>query len=111
QGGRESNRVALIFSDITARKLAEEALRSHANHLMESNRRKSEFLATLAHELRNPLAPLKNSVQLLKLTDHSPETIEQVRDMMERQPNQMVRLVNELLGIARIDSGQSVLKI
>lgn len=111
QGGRESNRVALIFSDITARKLAEEALRNHANHLMESNRRKSEFLATLAHELRNPLAPLKNGVQLLKLTDHSPETIAQVRDMMERQLNQMVRLVDDLLDIARINSGKIELKI
>lgn len=110
QGGRESNRVSLIFSDITARKLAEEALRNHANHLMESNRRKSEFLATLAHELRNPLAPLKNGVQLLKLSDDNPQTIAQVRNMMERQLNQMVRLVDDLLDIARINSGKIELK-
>ena len=110
QGGRESNRVSLIFSDITARKLAEEALRNHANHLMESNRRKSEFLATLAHELRNPLAPLKNGVQLLKLSNDQPETITKVRSMMERQLNQMVRLVDDLLDIARINSGKIELK-
>lgn len=110
QGGRESNRVSLIFSDITARKLAEEALRNHANHLMESNRRKSEFLATLAHELRNPLAPLKNGVQLLKLSNDQPETITRVRSMMERQLNQMVRLVDDLLDIARINSGKIELK-
>lgn len=110
QGGRESNRVSLIFSDITARKLAEEALRNHANHLMESNRRKSEFLATLAHELRNPLAPLKNGVQLLKLSEDNPQTISQVRNMMERQLNQMVRLVDDLLDIARINSGKIELK-
>lgn len=110
QGGPESHRVSLIFSDITARKFAEEALRNHANSLMESNRRKSEFLATLAHELRNPLAPLKNGVQLLHLNSHNPEAVVQVRSMMERQLNQMVRLVDDLLDIARINSGKIELK-
>lgn len=83
-----------ILRDMTDRKLAEQALQ-------RADIRKDEFLATLAHELRNPLAPLRNGLRLLKLTS-DPDTAEQARSMMERQLGQMVRLVDDLLDISRI---------
>jgi PAS domain S-box-containing protein len=70
--------------------------------LKESDRRKDEFLATLAHELRNPLAPLANAAQLLGLAGHQPAVVEQARATMERQLAQMVRLIDDLLDISRI---------
>jgi PAS domain S-box-containing protein len=69
--------------------------------LRESDRRKDEFLATLAHELRNPMAPIRNGLQLLRI-GASPEIQQQAREMMERQLGQMVRLVDDLLDISRI---------
>ena len=83
-----------ILRDMTDRKRAEEGLQ-------QADKRKDEFLATLAHELRNPLAPIRNGLQLLKLTT-APATWEQAREMMERQLAQMVRLVDDLLDISRI---------
>jgi PAS domain S-box-containing protein len=83
-----------ILRDMTDRKRAEEALR-------QADKRKDEFLATLAHELRNPLAPIRNGLQLLKLTT-DPPTWHQAREMMERQLAQMVRIVDDLLDISRI---------
>ena len=84
-----------ILVDITDRKRAEDALR-------EADRRKDEFLAILAHELRNPLAALRNALQLLRLGAGHEETLEQARDIMERQLNQMVRLVDDLMDASRI---------
>jgi PAS domain S-box-containing protein len=83
-----------ILRDMTDRKRAEESLQ-------QADKRKDEFLATLAHELRNPLAPIRNGLQLLKLTT-DPTTWEKAREMMERQLGQMVRLVDDLLDISRI---------
>ena len=78
--------------------------------LREADRRKSEFLATLAHELRNPLAPIRNGLELLRLAANKPETQANVRAMMERQVGHMVHLINDLLDIARVSSGKLVLK-
>jgi len=83
-----------ILRDLTDRKRAEEGL-------LLADRRKDEFLATLAHELRNPLAPIRNGLQLLRLTT-DPATWAQAREMMDRQLAQMVRLVDDLLDISRI---------
>jgi PAS domain S-box-containing protein len=83
-----------ILRDMTDRKRAEEGLQL-------ADKRKDVFLATLAHELRNPLAPIRNGLQLLKLTT-DPATWAQAREMMERQLGQMVRLVDDLLDISRI---------
>jgi PAS domain S-box-containing protein len=91
--------------DITARKEAEGELRRVAAELSEADRRKDEFLATLAHELRNPLAPLRNGLQIMRLSGDSPETVQQTRTMMERQLTQMVRLVDDLLDLSRISRG------
>ena len=87
---------------MTDRKRAEDALQ-------EADRHKDEFLATLAHELRNPMVPLRNGLHLLRLTT-DPETREQARAMMERQLGQMVRLVDDLLDISRISRNKLELR-
>jgi PAS domain S-box-containing protein len=110
-GGPGSARVAILFNDITERKRTEENLRRLAAELAETDRRKTEFLATLAHELRNPLAPLTNGLQLMRIEGGSgPQQHEKVRAMMERQLQHLVRLVDDLLDIARISSGKVELK-
>jgi signal transduction histidine kinase/ActR/RegA family two-component response regulator len=70
--------------------------------LKEADRRKDEFLATLAHELRNPLAPIRNALQIMRLCDNDPQTVERVRGVMERQLQHMVRLIDDLLDVSRI---------
>jgi PAS domain S-box-containing protein len=98
--------LATVSRDITQRRELEDNLRQLAWDLAEGNRRKDEFLATLAHELRNPLAPVRNALQLMKLAKGNPETIEQARVLMERQIAQMVRLVDDLLDVSRITRGK-----
>ncbi|MDB5340721.1 MAG: chemotaxis protein methyltransferase CheR [Planctomycetaceae bacterium] len=89
--------------DITDRVRAEESLK-------EANRRKDEFLATLAHELRNPLAPICNSLQILKLSQVDMATIDRCRDVMERQVQHLVRLVDDLLDVSRVMRGKIELR-
>jgi len=101
----ETGRVLFIAptgTDITDRKNTEEQLRQVTADLSAAARRKDEFLATLAHELRNPLAPIRNGLQLLKLAGCDEKAIEQARTMMDRQLSQMVRLVDDLLDVSRI---------
>ena len=69
---------------------------------MEADRRKDEFLATLAHELRNPLAPIRTGLQVMRMAKGDERAVEDVHRMMERQVAQMVRLVDDLLDISRI---------
>jgi signal transduction histidine kinase len=76
----------------------------------EADRRKDEFLATLAHELRTPLAPIRNSVHILRMAGGDPGTAERVYDMMERQVNHMVRLVDDLMEVSRITRGKIELR-
>jgi PAS domain S-box-containing protein len=91
-----------VAIDITERMRAEEALR-------QADRRKDEFLATLAHELRNPLAPIRNAVQLLRL-DGNVETTQSAIEMLDRQSTQLVRLIDDLLDISRISRGKIELR-
>ena len=70
--------------------------------LRDADRRKDEFLATLAHELRNPLAPIRNGLEVLRLTGSNSQTVIDARSMMERQLSQLVRLVDDLLDVSRI---------
>ena len=84
--------------------LAETGRRAEA--LREADRRKDEFLATLAHELRNPLAPLRNALEILHMSEANPAMTKKARDMMERQLTQMVRLVDDLLDVSRITTGK-----
>jgi PAS domain S-box-containing protein len=97
--------IAGTTRDITDRQAAEQALRQQAASLAEADRAKDEFLATLSHELRNPLAPLRNSLALLRQLDQDNEKAEPVRAMMERQVNHLVRLVDDLLEVSRISRG------
>ncbi|WP_258001211.1 hybrid sensor histidine kinase/response regulator [Janthinobacterium sp. ROICE36] len=110
-GGPGSRLLTVLFSDISERKRSEQQLRQLADNLSEMDRRKTEFLATLAHELRNPLAPIRNGLQIMHLAADKPATVARVRDVMERQVNQMVHLVNDLLDVARITRGQIELKL
>jgi PAS domain S-box-containing protein len=96
----------LTFSDTTERRRVENDLRHLATELSEADRRKTEFIATLAHELRNPLAPLRTGLNLIGLSGDDPRSVRKMRHMMERQLGQMVHLINELLDIARITSGK-----
>jgi PAS domain S-box-containing protein len=89
--------------DITDRVRAVEALR-------EADRRKDEFLATLAHELRNPLAPISSGLHILRTAAHSSPAAASAREIMERQVAQMVRLVDDLLDVARITTGKVELR-
>lgn len=93
-------------ADITQRKQDEEERERLLARLGEQDVRKDEFLATLAHELRNPLAPLSNGLQLLNLTPDSSATFERTRAMMERQLALMVRLVDDLMDVSRITRGK-----
>jgi PAS domain S-box-containing protein len=86
-------------NDITERKQAEEALR-------ETDRRKDEFLAMLAHELRNPLAPLRNAAQVLKLIGPADANQRLAREVIERQTQHLTRLVDDLLDVSRITRGK-----
>jgi PAS domain S-box-containing protein len=96
--------------DVTKEKEAAEALRMLAADLSEADRRKNEFLATLAHELRNPLAPIRNGLQLIRLADGDLAAVGQAREMMERQVEQMVRLVDDLMDVSRISRGKIELR-
>lgn len=78
--------------------------------LKEADRRKDEFLATLAHELRNPLAPITNGLQLIRLSANDPHTLHDASAIIERQVQQMVRLVDDLLDVARINSNKLELR-
>ena len=91
-----------IVRDITERKRLEDNLRVLAADLSENDRRKNEFLATLAHELRNPLAPMSNMLEVLKRSDGNGEILKRAHETIERQLGQMVRLVDDLLDLNRI---------
>jgi PAS domain S-box-containing protein len=86
-------------SDIEEHKRIEGALR-------DADRRKDEFLATLAHELRNPLAPIRNSLQILKMPGVDSAIAEQTKEMMERQVHHLVRLVDDLMDVSRVMRGR-----
>jgi signal transduction histidine kinase/ActR/RegA family two-component response regulator len=102
-GPAEAHQVAILFSDITERIEADQALRS-------ADRRKDEFLATLAHELRNPLAPLRNGLQLLRQQSSRQPVLQHTVAMMDRQLTHLVRLVDDLLDVGRISSGKIELR-
>lgn len=98
-----AHQVAILFADITERKRTQAAER-------EADRRKDAFLATLAHELRNPLAPLRTSLHVLTNTDE-PRTVKRLYDIMGRQVDQLSRLVDDLMEVSRITRGQVDLRM
>ena len=97
--------VAGTTRDVTERQAADRSLREQTERLAESDRAKDEFLATLSHELRNPLAPLRNAIELLRRTREGDTRFEAVHLMMERQLDHLVRLVDDLLEVSRISRG------
>ncbi|WP_082439555.1 MULTISPECIES: ATP-binding protein [unclassified Massilia] len=126
--GKESGEIGVLidaFNDM----LAEIGRRSHAlqqanatlehemevrqraeNALIVADRRKDEFLATLAHELRNPLAPIRTGLDILRLRSGDAQSTQRATDIMERQLRQMVRLVDDLLDVSRINTGKFTIK-
>jgi PAS domain S-box-containing protein len=96
-------RIFGIHIDVTKRRHAEEALQ-------EVNQRKDEFLAMLAHELRNPLAPIRNAAQIMRLHAKGNARLEWVRAVIERQSRHLTRLVDDLLDVSRIVRGQITLE-
>lgn len=101
-GGTPVRRLVGIVCDITERKRAEAALR-------EADGRKDVFLATLAHELRNPLAPIRNAVRILQLTAE-PQARERALATLERQLEHLVRLLDDLMDVSRISRGKMELR-
>ncbi|MEZ5653728.1 MAG: PAS domain-containing protein [Burkholderiaceae bacterium] len=99
-----------INYDITSQRESRAKLQSMASQLAEADRRKNVFLATLAHELRNPLAPIRTGLELLKGAADNPALLEKVRQLMERQTNQLVALVDDLLDVARITQNKFELR-
>ncbi len=101
---RARRRQYQVRDHIAARHRAEMALR-------ETDRRKDEFLAVLAHELRNPMAPLRNGIEILRLAGHDAELMEESLGMMDRQLNQMTRLLDDLFDLSRIGRGKVELRM
>ena len=97
-------------ADISDQKRGEEEREQLVARLQEQDQRKDEFLATLAHELRNPLAPIRNGLQIMRLTHGDAEATERTRLMMERQVEQMVHLIDDLLDLSRISRGKIELR-
>jgi PAS domain S-box-containing protein len=95
-----------VSIDVSDRKRDEEVLRRQAAELAEADRRKDEFLAMLAHELRNPLAPIRNSLQYLKMKGPATPELDSACDIIDRQVRQLVRLVDDLLDVSRISRGK-----
>lgn len=98
-GEPSQHRVAILFEDVSRRKARE---RSES----ETHRRKDEFFATLAHELRNPLFALSNGLQIMRSATPAAEPLQSALSMMERQIGHLVRLVNDLMDVGRIGSGK-----
>ena len=102
--------VVLVFRDVTEQRSQEMNLRKLAADLSEASRRKDEFLATLSHELRNPLAPIRNGLEIMRIAAEDGKAVANVRSMMERQLTQLVRLVDDLLDVSRISRGKMELR-
>lgn len=109
---REGNTTGIFVegNDVTNRMHAEQDLRKVADNLAQTNRRQSEFLATLAHELRNPLAPIRTGLDLMRTKKDNPPALAKIHNMMERQTDHLVHLVDDLLDLARITTGKIVIK-
>jgi CheY-like chemotaxis protein len=103
--GAEGHVIGLrgTVQDITERKHIEEALR-------EADVRKDEFLATLAHELRNPLAPLRNGLAILRTAESHTAAAVRARELMDRQLSHLVRLVDDLLDVSRVSQGKVLMQ-
>lgn len=103
-GGPNSSQLGLLFRDVTVERRAEEAIKDESH-------RKDEFLAMLAHELRNPLAPIASGAELLSLVSHEPAQVVRTAEVIARQVRHMTGLVDDLLDVARVTRGHVVLDL
>jgi PAS domain S-box-containing protein len=111
ESGRDFNQSDLALAeDLTHRAAIAIENAKLYRELREADRRKDEFLATLAHELRNPLAPIRTSLQILRMPMLDAATAERSREMMERQVHHLVRLVDDLLDVSRVMRGKIELR-
>lgn len=95
-----------VIRDITERRALENALKKHVRALEEEDRRRNDFLAMLAHELRNPLAPICSSVEVLRRPGADPTLAGRARDVIGRQVEHLIRLIDDLLDVSRITRGK-----
>lgn len=98
--------VGVTVAEVTERRRAEKALREHANALTDVARQKDEFLAMLSHELRNPLAPIRTALELLRRGGAQDDISAHAHDVIDRQATHMARLLDDLLDVSRITSGR-----
>lgn len=98
-GSKQPDLILLAIEDVTV-------LRERADEVAEASRNKDEFLATLAHELRNPLAPIRNAIQYLGMSGLTAEDASSARDVIARQVTVMVRLIDDLLDVSRISTNR-----
>jgi len=108
--GRALGAAILMLSVVSLMWIALLALRHREQGEREADRRKDEFLATLAHELRNPLAPISNAVSILKVAGDKPDVLNRTTEIIERQTGHLVRLVDDLLDLSRISRGKMELR-
>lgn len=103
-------RLLAISRDVTARRTLEETLAARAEELARADRSKDEFLAMLAHELRNPLAPLRNAAEILQTAEATPHERKQAQHIIGRQIENMSRMIDDLLDVSRITEGKIELR-
>ncbi len=108
--GRALGALALMVAAISMLWFALGALRRHEEQLRNADRRKDEFLATLAHELRNPLAPIRSGLELLPMVRDDPEAVDEVIETMNRQTKQLITLVDDLVDVSRLTRGKLELR-
>ena len=108
--GGERLGAVITLTDITALREAQHELHRKASALEEADLRKDEFLAMLAHELRNPLAPIRSSLEIMKLRGMEDPMLRKCQDVIERQTHQLTRLVDDLLEVSRIRTGKIQLR-
>ncbi|HEX5009943.1 MAG TPA: hybrid sensor histidine kinase/response regulator [Planctomycetota bacterium] len=108
---RVSERTAELEATATRLRANEESLRAAMDALRDTDRRKDEFLAVLAHELRNPLAPVSSAVEIMQFPDVDEERMAWCRDVIARQVSHLTRLVDDLLDVSRITRGKIKLRL
>jgi len=110
QGSDNNQLIVLAIEDITGRRVHEDSLAAHASDLIRADRSKDEFLAMLAHELRNPLAPLRNAAEILQMPGAPAAACEQAQGILARQVGNMTRMIDDLLDVSRISEGKIELR-
>ncbi len=110
QGADNESLIVLAIEDITGRRAHEETLAERASGLIRADRSKDEFLAMLAHELRNPLAPLRNAAEILQTPGAPAESCKQAQGTLARQVDNMTRMIDDLLDVSRITEGKIELR-